>query len=380
MSCVSLSRCADYRDDQVSAAVRACVDGLGGIGRFVHSGQRVLVKPNLLRAAPPERGVTTHPSVVKAVVRLVQEAGGRAIIADSPSGPGSRAYLSVVYERTGMTGVARETGAELSYDLRKATVPFPAGHLLKEFEVLALAAEADVIINLPKLKTHNLTLLTGAVKNLFGLIPGTVKVTHHARLPDRDRFSGLLVDIHSCCRPALAIMDAVEGMDGNGPSSGRLRQMGLLLASEDGLALDLAAAAIVGIAPLAVPTLAAAARWGLVSGKAEEIEFIGLSLEEARLSPPFAAPATYERALAARPSLFLHLWPANLLGLYPSANERCTACGTCVANCPVGAISIVGRRALMDVRKCIRCYCCHETCPHDAVILKRRPLARLFAR
>jgi len=380
MSRVYIARCPDYEEIHVSAAVRESVDALGGIRAFIKPGQRVLIKPNLLRPTPPERGITTHPSVVSAVVRLVQKAGATPIIADSPGGPHNKTFVRLTYERTGMAAIARGTGALCSDDMRTTHVPYPPGHLLKQLDMLALAAEADAIINLPRLKTHGLTLFTGAIKNLFGVIPGLTKSAYHARLPDVKLFSQLLVDIHQCCAPVLTVMDAVTGMEGSGPSHGALRDVGLILASGDGIALDVVATSLVGIAPLAVPTLAAAAQWGLTSGRIEDLDILGMPLAEARLSPPFKLPETVIGSYSSLQRLILQFWPSHFLDVYPTANERCVACGTCVDACPVKAISIVEGRARMNAGTCIRCYCCHELCPHNAVDLKRRPLAWLFSR
>jgi len=393
MSYVHISRCADYDEGRVEAAIRESVAALGGMESIVKPGDRVVLKPNLLRPAVVEAGITTHPAVVKAVVRLVQEAGGIPTIADSPGGPHNSAYLRLVYATTGMEHVARETGAAICHDLRVTRLPYPEGHLVKLAELLAVIAEADVLINLPKLKTHGLTTMTGAIKNLFGAIPGVTKAGYHAKLQTKEQFSQMLVDMHQACRPALTIMDGIIGMEANGPSNGKLRDVGLLLASRDGIALDVVATVLVGVEPMAVPPLAVAAQWGLTSGRVEDIVVGGVPLAEARLAMPFRLPKTVSGGQRQSRQGFVsrlvdHGWLTRQLVVNPSANDRCTACGTCVRSCPVQAITIETvsdrsgqrRRARMDLTKCIRCYCCHELCPHDAVDLKRHWLAELVVR
>ncbi len=393
MPYVHISRCADYDEGRVEAAVRESVAALGGMQSIVKPGDKVVLKPNLLRPAIAEAGITTHPAVVKAVARLVQEAGGIPTIVDSPGGPHNSAYLRLVYATSGMERVARETGAAICHDMRVSRVSHPEGHLVKLVELLAVIVEADVLINLPKLKTHGLTTMTGAIKNLFGAIPGVTKAGYHAKLQTKEQFSQMLVDVHQACRPTLTIMDSIVGMEANGPSNGELREVGLLLASRDGIALDMVAAALVGIEPLAVPPLAVAAQWGLSGGRVEEIAVGGVPLAEARLAAPFKLPKTATGGRRQSRWGFLsrlvdHGWLTRQLVVNPSANDRCTACGTCVQSCPVAAITIETvsdrgeqkQRACMDLTKCIRCYCCHELCPHDAVDLKRHWLAELVVR
>ena len=377
-----IARCSRYDDEIVEAAIRESVAALGGIQQFVKPGQKVILKPNLLRPAAPDKQITTHPTVVRAAVKLVQEAGAIPIIVDSPGGPHNRAYLRVLYATTGMDAVARETGVTVNDDLRTSLVSFPGGHLIKKLDILSVVAEADAIINLPKLKTHGLTALTGATKNLFGVIPGVTKAGYHSKLRTPRQFSEMLIDVLNCCHPVLTIMDGVIGMEGNGPSNGTTRSVGVILASTDGIALDVVAADIVSIPTADIPPLVVARDWGQTTGRVEDIEISGLPLDQARIDAPFVLPKTVrgERGGGLLTRLIGQWRPTKWLVVNPYANAACTACGTCVRACPVQAITIVNKRAKMDLDKCIRCYCCHELCPHNAIDLKRHWLAEWLVR
>ena len=373
---VSLVRCPTYEDDAVQAAVRRAVDLIGGMGRYVQPGQRVLLKPNLLRSSAPEEMICTHPAVVKAVVQLVQEAGGHAVIGDSPGGPLRAVWLRAVYRTSGMIQVAEETGAELNWDCGETRLSHPAGHLIKALEVGTFVTNADVVISLPKLKTHGLMQLTGATKNLFGVIPGTTKMGYHAKFPEPERFGDMLIDILTLIRPALSLMDGVVGMDGQGPSAGDPCNVGALLASADGIALDVVAATLVGMDVSSIYPLRAAMARGLTSGRVSDIEIVGEAFGDLR-AQGFRAPDTH--APSRGTMFFLSHLVKRWMVAAPSSNGRCTGCGVCVRHCPVKAITLVEKRAHMDLDTCIRCYCCHELCPERAIDLRKPWLGRLLS-
>ncbi len=401
---IALVRCNDYDPAAVEAAVRRSIELLGGMGAFVKPGQKVLLKPNLLRPLSPEKAAGTHPTIVAAVAKLVIEAGGQPTIVESPGGPYNAMILRMSYRKTEMTWAAEVSGAALNYDVEATQVSHPEGRILRRLDVVRPLTEADVVINLPKFKTHNLTTLTLCVKNLFGLVPGALKIAYHAKLREVRPFAEGLVDILTYVKPALNIVDAVVGMEGNGPSGGDPRPMGVLIAGADALAVDTASAALIGIDPLSVLTTQVAAERGLTSGRVEDLDLVGDALKSlqvkgfrlgiaAEVDPGLlsnkllglirvGAPeggATAEGPEARR-SWFAMLsrgWMARQLVVVPHAGEKCIGCGYCVKHCPAEAIRVVNKIARMDTRKCIRCYCCHELCPESAVELRRPWLGRL---
>lgn len=374
MAKVSVVRCSSYDLDVVEAAFR---NGLAALGdnKFVSAGQRVALKANLLQAQVPERGMTTHPAVVHAVARWVREQGATPVIVDSPGGPYTGRQLRKLYETTGMMQVADQTGAELNYDLSGLRVQCPEGRVLRSLDIAAAVAGADAVINLPKLKTHGLLQLTCAVKNLFGVVPGLIKGAYHARFPSIEQFSAMLVDIVAHVRPVLNVVDAVVGMEGDGPSAGTLRQVGLMVTGSDTFAVDLVCAHLVGMNPEEVQTIAAAVRRGLSSGRVGDVEIVGSELSEVRVAA-FRPPSTGTRVTRVLPSR-VPSWLVNQLLAQPGAGHGCTGCGVCVTGCPVGAIRIIDGRAITDLRDCVHCYCCHELCPERAVELHHTLLGRL---
>ncbi|MCR4405790.1 MAG: DUF362 domain-containing protein [Anaerolineae bacterium] len=377
MSQVALVRCEQYELDRVRAAVRRSVDLLGGMRSYVPSGARVLIKPNLLQASAPEEAIVTHPAVVQATVELVQEAGGRVTIGDSPIGPFMKSRLRRVYEASGMEEVAQITGAALNFDTEATTQAHPSGHLIKRLEVGRYVVESDVVISLSKLKTHGFMRFTGAIKNLFGVIPGTFKTGYHAKLVTAERFATMLLDVTDFVRPALHIMDAVVGMDGDGPSAGRPFPIGVILASTDGVALDLTATELVGIEPLSVPVLKVAARLGLTSGRLQDIQLVGDAFDEARVTG--FRPAKSGLDVSNIPAR-VRAVGTGLLVVNPRVTAACVGCGMCEENCPVQAIRVKNGRAQIDLAVCIRCYCCHELCPEHAIELRQPWLGRIFMR
>jgi uncharacterized protein (DUF362 family)/Pyruvate/2-oxoacid:ferredoxin oxidoreductase delta subunit len=364
VSCVG---CRDYSLPVVRDAVAESIARCGGMASFLSPGDRVLIKPNLLAAAPPGHAVTTHPSVVQAVVEEVHACGAEAVIGDSPGGHTTPATYRALLNATGMQDVIERTGAGVAYfDETAEMISSKNGRIFKKFTITAALKDADAVIAIPKFKTHQFTGFTGAVKLLYGYVPGVTKAEYHLHAGrDVGMFAELLLDIWETLPPALTIMDAVVAMEGAGPRHGHPRQMGVVLAGQSGPAIDMVAATIAGMDPLAMPTVRRAAERGLGPAGMDEIELLGVPADDMVVSDfQPAHPAWISKI----PPLFFSA-AQRMFTARPVIDEaRCTGCGTCVASCPPGAMAMGrGRIPRIDTQYCIRCYCCQELCPAGAV-------------
>lgn len=374
---VSIARCPDYDPGPVEAALADVLAPLGGMTAFVRPGDRVLVKPNLLASREPEKAVTTHPAVVRAALRAVQDAGGEPVLGDSPGGRNTPANYAALLRRTGLAPVLEECGVEaVFFDEPTAELPSPSGQVYKRFRVAGAVTDADAIVSLSKFKTHQLTLVTGAVKNCFGYIPGVAKAEYHLSTgQDPRRFAGLLLDLYTARPPVLSVMDAVLGMEGNGPSNGTPREVGLLLAAPHAPDLDYVEALLMGIDPLEVPTIAGAAERGIGPNAATGLDLLGVPVDEAR-PPGFKRPAAH--ALTRVPAPILAA-VNRLFAVRPRIDPgRCRRCGACSENCPPGAIEVTDGVPRIRHADCIRCFCCQELCPADAITVDRPLVRRLI--
>jgi uncharacterized protein (DUF362 family)/Pyruvate/2-oxoacid:ferredoxin oxidoreductase delta subunit len=337
----------------VQRAVEEAVGLLGGIERFVKPGQGVLIKPNVLSGRPPEHGVCTHPEVVRAVIRLAKRVTDKVSVGDSPGGF-EVIDLDGIYEITGLKKLCQEEGVKL--------VKFDSVVKIDGIPFARAVKEADVIINLPKMKTHGLTTLTGAIKNTFGTVVGKYKAESHFRHPNRDAFNLALIKIFSYVSPALNIMDAITAMEGNGPTAGRLRNAGLILASPDAVSLDAVFAGLIGVKPKDINTILHAAKMGLGLSDFSKIEILGSRLDDCRIEN-FALPEA--SFIYSAPHWIIRIF-GNLIRSYPFINKAvCISCRICEKNCPASAIDIDRHR--IDYSKCIYCFCCSELCPKNAV-------------
>ncbi len=372
---VSLVKCEDYTPSNVLLAVKEAVDLIGGIEQFVSSGQRVLIKPNLLSPKPPEAGVCTHPSVVESIVGLAMAAGARCSVGDCPSiaGDSPQGYERLL-EATGMAEVIRRTGIDsIRLDDSSEEREIPDAKVYRRMPVTGALVEADALINVPKFKTHELTLLTGAVKNLFGCVPGRRKIGFHLQAGcNPEMFAQILVDLLRTVRPVLSIMDGIVGMDGQGPAAGRRRTFGVILASADPVALDAVACAIAGFDPMIVPMLRLAGEQGLGVADLSQIEIVGASVDDVRIED-FLLPPRGD-IVSRLPKPLYRMLRNHMVRKPVFLREKCTGCRTCILGCPVDAIAGEGKKLRIDYSRCIRCYCCQEVCPEVAIPLVMSPL------
>jgi len=360
---ISLIHQADYEPRAVYRAMRAAIDLLGGMGRFVSPGERILLKPNLLSPSPPEKAITTHPAVVRAAIDLVREAGGKPFIGDSP-GLGS---LIKAAERAGIREVAEQGGVELVEFDQPLEVKVPSNFRFKRVEVAQEALEADGIINLPKLKTHGQMTLSLGVKNLFGCVPGRRKAQWHFQAGvDRDLFAQMLLELYAILKPRLNILDGILGMEGDGPGNGGTpRWIGMVAASADGMALDRVIAELLGIPCVSVPTIKMAKEKGISRFEVAELQIQGESWEKMRVSA-FLAPKSLDLSWGIPP--FLRRALRGALTARPLIDSsQCVLCLVCSEACPAQAIQRRGDQLVIEQHGCIRCFCCQELCPEGAV-------------
>ncbi len=373
MAIVSFVRQRSYEPESLRAAILRAIECCGFELATV-KGRRVLLKPNLLGAYPREQGVTTHPAFVVAVGRIFQEAGASEVcVGDSPNGVHD---LERTWEVTGMRAACREAGlTELRFE--KSGSEERRGVLLARDVV-----DADLLVSLPKFKTHGLTVLTLAVKNLFGCVNGIQKTGVHRSFPDVPQFSDAIVKIAEAVRPDLTLIDGIVAMEGNGPSGGELIDLNVIAAGKQIHALDAACCDLVGLPRLHLDTLAAAKRLGVWDPE-DPIEVNGDSFSELKPSA-FAFPGTYLRGVRGwwitRMALRL-IW-SRLTAKPAISKDRCHRCGLCVGACPVGAISRSTESEVprISLRTCIECLCCHEVCPYKAIDLKRSLALKLARR
>lgn len=373
---VSIVRCGSYGDAVVEAAVDEALELIGGIGAVVKTGDKVLLKVNLLSPRGPDAAVTTHPAIVKAVAGAVVAAGALPVVADAPgyiyAGGKSKALRkSGILEAAGQLGIKAVQFENMEKPFVKTEVP--GGEWMHEVMVARLALEADVIISLPKLKTHSGTWYTGAVKNMFGCAATRTRKQAH-NLGRHEKFAGAVVDIFSVVKPALAIMDGVVGMEGEGPQHGRPRHTGLVLASRDCVALDSVASTLIGFDQMEVLTVSNAAARGLGVGALEDIEVVGERLAD--VSVDYEKPSG--RQINVHP-LLMRLG-GRLVKVQPwLVRDECTRCEICMKSCPADAISMEPY-PVIDRKACIECYCCSEMCPEEAMVVRKSWLARRLMR
>ncbi len=377
MSTVALVPVDTYEQGAVDEAVRKGIELLGGIRRFVNPEEKILLKPNMLSGSLPQKAVTTHPAVFRAVAGCLQENGyTRLLYGDSPGNPATTPDKAAAV--TGIAEAAKEMGVEEADFSSGSVVRFPDGRKARSFYLCRGVREADAVINLCKMKTHALERITGGVKNLYGCICGVNKAAGHAQYPSSESFAEMLADLNRLIHPRLHIMDGITAMEGNGPTSGTPVNMNMLLFSEDPVAMDTVFCAMISLDPATVPTCVSGQAFGVGTMKESEIRVLtpGGEMTCREAAEKYGNPGfDVFRAQLSR-SLFMKLVPLlPCLQHKPKVNRRkCIACGLCEKACPVPDKAVHsgnGKKAKYDYRKCIRCYCCQEMCPAKAITVRR---------
>lgn len=372
---VSLAKCTSYNDKEVEAALRKAISAVTDLS-YITEGTRVVIKPNLVSFLPPDKAATSHPVVLNALIRILNEKGAKITVGDSPGGLFNSVYVNRVYKATGMNNIE---GAVLNRNFSQSVHHSDSALRAREFAYTSYLDDADVIINLCKLKTHGMMGMSNAVKNMFGIIPGTVKPEFHFKFPDHNDFADMLIDLNESFRPALCICDAVTGMEGNGPTSGTPRDIGLIAASENPYKLDLVCAKIIGLEKDNVPTLKRAFERGLAPSDAGQVVTEGdindFIIGDFELIPRKSITfndaggsimaGIIRKCMCSRPALLKH---------------KCIGCGECFRICPAKAIEMKNNLPVIDRSKCIYCFCCQEFCPKGAMEVKRPIIARMLGK
>ena len=379
MSKIAIASCPSYEPAVCRNALETIISSVGGLD-WVRPGMRIGIKANLVAAMKPESAATTHPALLRALCDLLKERGAEPVIGDSPGGLYTALYVNRIYHASGM----HETGAELNSDYGTREVTLPEAKIAKTATVTEWLLHCDGIINFCKLKSHGMMGLSCAAKNLFGTIPGTMKPEYHFRYPKPEDFANMLVDLDEFWKPKLNLVDAVVAMEGNGPTAGSPRPMGVVAAGDNPHCLDLLCAYLIGIDPRTVPTLCAAAARGLVPERVEDLavdgdwrsfvcadfktitERSGLQFQNTMKGRRGQAFSRFvERTIAARPGV---------------EKEACIGCEKCRKICPAKAITMRRGKPSINRSKCIRCFCCQEFCPKGAMKVRRPPVARFLVR
>ncbi len=361
MSRVVIKSAISYASSTVNTAINELLDA----GNINVEGRKVLVKPNMLGLFKPEKAATTHPSIISALVEALKKRGASQIIVGDNPGVGGYAISDKVARVSGIGPAAKDAYKNISKE--GVQIKIRDRYILVSRDVL----DADVLINVPKFKTHTLTMITGGIKNMFGIIIGGEKANAHRRYASAKDFSEFMAEVCAVRPPDFTIMDAIIGMEGNGPSGGSPRNMGLLMASNDVVALDAVMARMVGLKPHELPMIRRAEELKL--GKADDFSVEGPlhSILDFKLPVTAAAPGGIIQRIVNSVGFFFVSRRVPVL-----IKKYCTGCEICVKACPVSALTMHDKYPRLDYRQCISCFCCHEQCPSEAWDIKVKILHR----
>jgi len=373
--------CRNYEIEEARKAINELIDK-GDLLDFVKPSMTIAIKLNLVSAMKPEDAGTTHPALVRALCEKITSLGASVVLGDSPGGPFTAGYLKHVYDATGFSALSDMPNVSLNDDFSVKEVSNPEGVIAKNITVTNYLLEADAVINFCKLKTHGMMGMSAAIKNLFGTIPGTMKPEYHFRFPAAEDFSNMLIDLDEYWKAELNIVDAIEGMEGNGPTAGTPRPIGMVLASRTPYDLDVVGCKLIGMDINKVPFMVEAVNRKLTSGRMEDVDLVGsiddYIVEDYKLLPGKSSLQFGGRGIFA--PVIAKLGQLALSSRPKVKKAECIGCKKCFDICPAKAITMIDNKPVIDKNKCIKCFCCQEFCPKGAMKVKRTIIARLIQR
>lgn len=373
---VYLAACDNYDYTKIKASIDTIFQELD-LDCLIKPGMKVTIKPNLLMKSKPEAAIITHPLITAAVGTRIKELGGHVTIAESSGGLYNASTLKTIYSGCGYEAMAKKFGLELNYDPGYSVMEAPHGLRCKSFNILNPLVDADLIVDIAKLKSHCLTGMSGAVKNMFGSVPGLMKPEFHCRFPEKDDFGIMLVDLCETVRPRIVIVDAIDAMEGNGPSGGKARHVGAILGGSSPYSVDLVGAKIMNMDPMEIYMMKSAINRGLCPDSYTKLELLGAPIEQF-IKKDFLQPESKTNDFIQRAPAPLRPLAKKLLTPKPVIRTKdCIGCGKCKESCPQHVIAIRDRKAAILYKRCIRCFCCHEMCPVRAIDIKRFNLFNL---
>ena len=364
MTKVSIVKCENYDPQNVKHAIRKSLDLIGGIEKLIKPDDNVLLKVNVIVGFPPERAATTHPSVVRAMVEIVKEAGGNPWVGDSS---GAYGYTAQSLELSGIKKATEEAGGKLINFESTGAYNFEVnGKILTSVNIAKPVIDCDVLVSLPKMKTHMMTKYTGAVKNFYGVIPGSGKAAIHRLAATEENFSNAVIDIYSILKPKLAIMDGIVGMEGEGATNGTPIESKVILSSPDCVSLDAISSEIMGFSHKDILTTCIAHDRGLGIGELDRIEISGEKIVDVKMDFKKSKHIYYKLPKILGNFMFKSVENISKVEI---SKDDCKKCKICFNSCPASAITLEPH-PFIDQKKCIKCYCCHELCRNGAVKLK----------
>ena len=375
---VSVVSCCDYSTENINSALNLVIEQINGF-EMIKPGMTVAIKANMVSGVSPEKAVVTHPKLIRRLCILLIERGCDVIVGDSPGGIYSHIYVNNIYKSSGMN-IIEDVGAKLNDDFSISSGSFIGAYSLKTFSYTGWLDKADVIINFCKLKTHAMMGMSCSVKNLFGTIPGITKPEYHMRFPDEGDFANMLVDLNEYFHPVLNIVDAIDGMEGNGPTQGTPKHIGAILASRSPYNLDMVCAALIGLDRASVRTIEESIKRGLSPKNISDIKIIGEDYKSF-IVPDFDTSATHQSIEFGYSKGFGRFVPSFLKIIFSTRPEpdkkECIGCKKCANICPANAITIEAHLPIIDRNKCIHCFCCQEFCPKGAMKVHRTTIGRI---